>query len=194
MSRPAPPAAVLLAVAALAAPHGPALADPGHAPSAPAAGRPTGHMEEMRKMHEAHEHAHDFAALEDVSPERMQRLMEAMLDIGLGLPPLSAARGRTLFAQKGCVLCHEVNGVGAAIGPSLAAADMPSPMNAFEFAARMWRGAPAMVAMQEAELGEVIPLTGQELADLVAFAHDEDEQARLTHDQIPPKFRERLAR
>ena len=33
-----------------------------------------------------------------------------------------------------------------------------------------------MTAMQEEELGGVISLTGQELADLAAFAHDAEEQ------------------
>jgi hypothetical protein len=37
-------------------------------------------------------------------------------------------------------------------------------------------------------LGEVIALDGQDLADLVAFAHDAEEQARLTEDQIPERF------
>ena len=53
-------------------------------------------------------------------------------------------------------------------------------MNAFEFTARMWRGAEAMTALQEDMLGEVISLDGQNLADLVAFAHDAVEQAKLT--------------
>jgi hypothetical protein len=61
-------------------------------------------------------------------------------------------------------------------------------MNAFEFAARMWRGAEAMTALQNDLLGEVISLDGQDLADLVAFAHDPKEQARLTEDQIPERF------
>jgi len=65
---------------------------------------------------------------------------------------------------------------------------MPRPMNAFEFAARMWRGAQAMSALQEDMLGEVIALDGQDLADLVAFAHDAEEQARLTEEQIPDSF------
>lgn len=49
-----------------------------------------------------------------------------------------------------------------------------------------------MVVQQEDELGEFISLTGKELADLAAFAHDEDEQAKLTIDQIPENFRELL--
>ena len=54
-------------------------------------------------------------------------------------------------------------------------------------------GASAMTAMQEDEMGEVISLTGQELADLVAFAHDAEEQEKLTQDQIPEQFRDKMA-
>jgi hypothetical protein len=35
----------------------------------------------------------------------------------------------------------------------------------------------------------VISLDGQDLADLVVFAHDAEEQARLTEDQIPERYR-----
>jgi hypothetical protein len=47
-----------------------------------------------------------------------------------------------------------------------------------------------MIAMQEDEqFGGQIELSGQDIADLVAFAHDETEQAELTADQIPEKYR-----
>jgi mono/diheme cytochrome c family protein len=103
---------------------------------------------------------------------------------------MDSHRGRELFLKKGCVICHSVNNVGGAIGPSLNAADMPEPMNAFEFAARMWRGAPAMAQMQQDLLGEFVSLTGQDLADLVAFAHDETEQRKLKNERIPKPYRE----
>ncbi len=47
-----------------------------------------------------------------------------------------------------------------------------------------------MVAMQQDFLGQVISLSGQDLADLVAFAHDEAEQAELEVEQIPEGYRE----
>ena len=146
-------------------------------------------LERMKDKHSGHEHGHDFKAMEEVSVEDTQRLMELMTDLGLALPPLDSHRGRELFINKGCVVCHVVNGVGGEVGPSLNAEDMPQPMNAFEFSARMWRGAPAMVQMQEELLGEVITLSGQDLADLVAFAHDKTEQEQLKADQIPDHLR-----
>lgn len=158
----------------------------GHGPQA-------GHdaMEQMREMHRGHEHAHDFEAMEHMSPAEIDRMMSFMTDIGVAMPPMSSERGREVFLQKGCVACHSVNGVGGDVGPAFNATDMPTPMNAFEFAARMWRGAGAMIAMQEDDdFGGQIELSGQDIADLVAFAHDEDEQAHLTADQIPEKYRE----
>lgn len=147
-----------------------------------------GMMDQMRMQHSTHEHRHDFEAMEEMPPEQMERMVSLMQDLGLVVPGMDAERGRELFVETGCVVCHAVNGVGGDIGPSLNAADLPTPMNAFEFAARMWRGAAAMTVMQQDMLGEVIPLTGQDLADLIAFAHDAHEQEKLTENQIPEKF------
>ncbi len=150
-------------------------------------------IDEAREIHKQHEHGHDFEAMEEMSIEQMFRVMALMRDIGVVTPPMDAARGREIFVEKACVACHSVNGVGGDLGPSLNAADMPAPMNAFEFAARMWRGAQAMTALQEDMLGEVVSLTGQDLADLVAFAHDEEEQAKLADDHIHHHIRAIIA-
>jgi hypothetical protein len=152
-----------------------------------------GHMprnlDEMREMHRGHDHGHDFEAMERMTPDERARVMALMHEIGVAMPPIDPARGRKVFVEKGCVACHSVNGVGGDIGPSLDEAEMPRPMNAFEFAARMWRGAGPMVALQEDMFGETIELNGQDLADLVAFAHDAEEQAKLAEDQIPERVR-----
>lgn len=103
---------------------------------------------------------------------------------------MDAARGRALFAGKGCVVCHAVNGVGGEDAPPLDAATMHPMMNPFEFAARMWAGAEAMVMLQRAELGGQIELTGQELADIIAFVHSPEEQARFSEADVPPPIRE----
>jgi cytochrome c len=118
-------------------------------------------------------------------------MMGQMMGPGLMMPEMDAARGRKLFASKGCVVCHSVNGVGGP-APSLDAATMPLPMNPFEFAARMWRGAEAMVALQRAELGEPITLTGQELADIIAFVHDAEEQKKFTEADIPHEMEDMM--
>ena len=47
-----------------------------------------------------------------------------------------------------------------------------------------------MAQMQQDLLGEIINLSGQDLADLVAFAHDEAEQHKLKTEQIPTHYRD----
>jgi len=169
----------------------PAWGDAGHGHGA---AHPEETLDHMKEMHRGHRHGHDFEAMEHMSAEDQQRVISLMMDVGLALPPMDSRRGRELFLDKGCIVCHAVNRVGGTVGPALNAADMPKPMNAFEFAARMWRGAPAMAEMQEQVLGEVIKLNGQDLADLVAFAHDEAEQEKLEPDQIPARYRDLIVR
>ncbi|MEO1014415.1 MAG: c-type cytochrome [Pseudomonadota bacterium] len=95
-----------------------------------------------------------------------------------------STRGRELFVSKGCVLCHSINGVGGRAGPPLdAPADGAS--DPVDFAARIWRGAPAMVELQSLELGYVIDLTSEEIRLLAAFAGSRSEQALLSKDDLP---------
>ena len=104
---------------------------------------------------------------------------------GLAMPTISPARGRLLFASKGCVACHSINGIGGKDAPSLDASTMPNIMNPFTFAARMWRGAETMVALQRELFGNPIDLTGQDLADIIGFVHNGEEQKKFTEADIP---------
>ena len=61
-------------------------------------------------------------------------------------------------------------------------------MNPFDFAARMWRGAATMIALQEEAFGFQIEFTGQELADIIAFVHDDEEQHKFSPADIPPEI------
>ncbi|MDA5095789.1 c-type cytochrome [Aliiroseovarius sp. KMU-50] len=111
--------------------------------------------------------------------------MTGIMAEGLEMPMMDAESGRLLFASKGCVVCHSINGIGGEHAPMLDASTMDEVMNPFEFAARMWRGAEAMVELQEDELGAQIELSGQELADIIAFVHDAREQEKFTQADIP---------
>jgi len=142
---------------ALAALTGTAWADAGHSAN------PTQHMSQMGKAG---------------TPGMMGEGM-------LAFPVMDPARGRTLFAAKGCVVCHSINGIGGEDAPALDATTMPPMMNPFEFAARMLRGAEAMVMMQREELDEPIKLTGQELADIIAFVHSHKEQMKFSMSDVP---------
>jgi mono/diheme cytochrome c family protein len=94
----------------------------------------------------------------------------------LMMPQMDPARGRKLFASKGCVACHAINGVGGHDATPLDAHTMDRVMNPFDFAAKMWRMAPAMIYAQEEALGEQILFTGEELADIIAFVHNDEAQ------------------
>ena len=76
-----------------------------------------------------------------------------MLGKRLFLPTMDPMKGKMLFASKGCVTCHSINGVGGEDAPKLDASTMPKVMNPFDFTAKMWRAAPAMIAAQNDELG-----------------------------------------
>jgi mono/diheme cytochrome c family protein len=102
---------------------------------------------------------------------------------------LNSRRGRILFIAKGCVICHQVNGVGGKAAPDLSTTAAGVAINPLDFSARMWRGASAMTALQAAELGYVIDLDAEDIADLAAFAGGADEQGLLTLDQVGVEMR-----
>ncbi len=104
---------------------------------------------------------------------------------GMLLPFMSPVRGRKLFASKGCVVCHAINGIGGEDAPALDVNTMQPVMDPFGFAAKMWRGAATMITMQEDELGEQIEFSGEELADIIAFVHSLSEQKKFTKADIP---------
>lgn len=105
------------------------------------------------------------------------------------MPEMNSAKGRTLFVSKGCVACHSINNIGGHDAAKLDADTMEPMMNPFDFAAKMWRMAPAMIAAQEDELGEQILFTGDELSDIIAFVHDPEEQKKFTEDDLTPEAR-----
>ena len=100
-----------------------------------------------------------------------------------------AARGRALFVSKGCVACHAINEVGGTSAPPLDAEGAPGEVDPLDFVARMWRGAEAMIFMQQQELGEQLDLTGRELADIIAFVHDPEERQKFSEADVPPTLR-----
>ncbi len=98
-------------------------------------------------------------------------------------------QGRTLFVEKGCVICHSVNGAGGKAAPVLDAPFGAPAVDPLDFAARMWLGAPAMIELQSVELGYTIHLTADEIADLAAFAADREAQKVLTSESLPEDVR-----
>ncbi len=104
-------------------------------------------------------------------------------------PPFDAALGRKVFAAKGCVVCHSVNGIGGTDGPNLSYGKYDTPVNAMEVASDLWEKADIMIPMQKAELGAQIILSPEELAGLIGFLASPEEQAKLSKADIPANIR-----
>ena len=117
-----------------------------------------------------------------------------MMSPGVMMPSMDPANGRKLFASKGCVLCHAVNGVGGKDAAPLDASTMSGMVDPFDFVAKMWDGAAPMIAMQTEELKQQTAFTGQELADSIAFTHDQDEQKKFSESDIPPEIKAHMGK
>ncbi len=82
--------------------------------------------------------------------------------------PGTPERGERLFREKRCIVCHSVGGKGGTVGPPLGPRQHVSLTR---FAALMWNHAPGMWARMT-ERGIPVPrLTGQEMADIVAYLY-----------------------
>ncbi len=110
----------------------------------------------------------------------------------LVIPLMNAERGKKLFVDKGCVACHAVNGVGGHDAPAMDAHRQMGLVNPFDFAAKMWNHAPAMVAAQEDAFGEQIYFTGEELADMIAFVHDDQAQHAFNERDLTAQARKMM--
>jgi cytochrome c len=108
------------------------------------------------------------------------------------MPLMNPERGKRLFVSKGCVACHAINGVGGHDAPPMDAHRMNRVMNPFDFAAKMWNHAPAMIAAQEGAMGAQIYFTGNELADMIAFIHDDEAQHAFSEKDLTPAARKMM--
>ena len=156
-----------------------AFADKGHGSKNPP------HSTQMNKTN-APPDAGDISASVETSDQVMKG-PTTIVGKKLKMPRMNAQRGKKLFVSKGCVACHAVNGIGGHDAPALDAHKMKRWMNPFDFAAKMWKGAPAMIAAQEGAFDEQVLFTGSELADIIAFAHDDKVQHTFTDKDLTAK-------
>ena len=108
----------------------------------------------------------------------------------LVMPLVDPAKGKRLFVERGCVLCHSVNKVGGLAGPPLDAPEGGRDVDLLDFMARMWRGAFAMIELQGMELGYQLDFTGQELGHIAAFLADEAAQKQFHERDVPDLIRD----
>lgn len=133
-------------------------------------------------------HGHEEEAAVQMGEESDHQPMSSMM----AMPMMNPERGMKLFAEKGCVACHSVNGVGGHDATPFDAHAMEGMMNPFDFSAKMWQMAPAMIAAQEEALGEQILFTGDELADIIAFVHNDAQQHKFSEAMLTPRIRKMM--
>ena len=109
-------------------------------------------------------------------------------DLKLKVPVVDPERGKALFVERYCVVCHSVNGVGGVAAPAFDAPETNREVDILDFAARMWRGSYAMVELQATEFAYQIELEGEEIGDLAAFAYDLETQKTFSKDDVPPEI------
>ena len=96
----------------------------------------------------------------------------AKVDVGgdtAQVVPGTPERGQKLFTEKRCVVCHRVAGKGGTVGPDLGRRGHHVSLT--QFAALMWNHGPAMWAKMRERGIQVPRLTGQEMADVVAYLY-----------------------
>jgi mono/diheme cytochrome c family protein len=94
---------------------------------------------------------------------------EAGRDALVGALDGSPAEGSRLFASRGCIRCHAIEGEGGTIAPDLGRLALQRPL--LELAGIMWNHSPRMEAIFAAE-GVVRPeFTPVEMASVLAFVY-----------------------
>jgi cytochrome c2 len=83
------------------------------------------------------------------------------------LRPGSPARGRGLFAERGCAACHTSAGDASRKGPDPARIELPGSLSAL--ASRMWNHLPAMHELMARQELKPTALSAQEMADIIAY-------------------------
>lgn len=92
--------------------------------------------------------------------------------------------GERVFAEKGCVKCHQVGGRGGTVGPTL---DRLKGVNSpVILAATMWNHGPAMAERMRAAGIPRPSFTGRELEDLVAYVLATSKEGGETMVQVRP--------
>jgi mono/diheme cytochrome c family protein len=125
------------------------------------------------------------AAAQDAALDRDPKLVVPMIDVG---------KGKRLFVERGCILCHSVNKVGGIAGPPLDAPKGGGPVDLLDFMARMWRGAFAMIELQGMELGYQLDFSGEDLGHIAAFLADRNAQERFSERDVPDLIQDMFIR
>lgn len=115
--------------------------------------------------------AERFAASGSTAPQldpwEAADLMAFLFWAASSTPSGNLAVGKQRFTDKGCVVCHQVDGVGGVLGPRLDGTK--ARFSSIELAAALWNHAPSMGTEMESRGLQRPTLSGTDLDDLVAF-------------------------
>lgn len=104
---------------------------------------------------------------------RKSALLFPLLIAGLHaatIPDMDSTRGEKVFADEGCIQCHELNGRGGHVGPNLLRV-LDRSFTPSELAATMWNHAPTMWSKMDERNVAVGKLTVDNAADLLAMLY-----------------------
>lgn len=102
-----------------------------------------------------------------INAEDMARLAAYLFYVDFLGKPGDAVRGREIAERASCFRCHQIGGKGGTVGPRLD--ELKDVITAFFLSQVLWNHGPEMAAKMQ-ELGvERPPLTGQDIADIVAL-------------------------
>jgi mono/diheme cytochrome c family protein len=102
-----------------------------------------------------------------LNPQETGDLIAFLYTLNYFDPPGNVEAGRRLFAEKKCIVCHQVNGVGGVVGPNLDfLKQFGSPIL---IAAELWNHGPAMAEAMRAKKIERPTFKDAELRDLIAY-------------------------
>lgn len=90
-------------------------------------------------------------------------------DAGHDLLPQSPLAGREVFVQKGCVVCHSVNGSGGTLGPDLAVA--AGGKHFLQLAGLLWNHTPRMMEVLQKKGKSWPELSPDEMTRIFAYLY-----------------------
>lgn len=101
-----------------------------------------------------------------LSPRETGDLIAFLATLNYFDPSGNPKTGKKLFSQKHCVVCHQIEGVGGVIGPSL---DSIAQFGPIYVATAMWNHGPAMAEAMAAKGIKRPVFKEEELRDLIAY-------------------------
>ena len=101
-----------------------------------------------------------------LSPRETGDLIAFLATVNYFDPQGEANTGKKIFADKQCVICHQIEGAGGVFGPSL---DSVVQFGPIFFAATMWNHGPSMAEAMAARGIKRPVFSGSELRHLIAY-------------------------